>query len=153
MKNINRHFMRTIVIAILCILAALQHSFGQESAQSVNEKIIKNYFRGWVGKDWNAVAGNLAVGFTFTSAAPDDHIPIDKFKEKCWVQAEHIDHFEFPRFISNGNETFAIVHVITKDNRTIRNIEYFTFEKGKIKSIEVFFGGNGEGFPTGGNKQ
>ena len=28
------------------------------------------------------------------------------------------------------------------------NIEYFNFINGKIRSIEVFFGGAGEGFPT-----
>ena len=140
--------MKVPIITILCVLTAFQHSFGQKSEPSVNEKIVKDYFGGWARKDWNAVANNLAEGFTFTSAAPDDHIPIDKFKEKCWVQADHIDHFEFPRFISNGNETFAIVHVITRDKRIIRNVEFFVFEKGKIKSIEVFFGGNGKGFPT-----
>jgi len=28
------------------------------------------------------VKGQLAEGFTFTSAAPDDHISVEKFKEK-----------------------------------------------------------------------
>jgi hypothetical protein len=42
------------------------------------------------------------------------------------------------------------VHVITTDERVIRNTEYFTFESGRIRSIEVFFGGTGQGFPTNG---
>ncbi len=50
--------------------------------------------------------------------------------------------------MGNNKEAFALVHVITTDNKVIRNIEYFNFSNGKIKSIEVFFGGEGEGFPT-----
>ena len=40
------------------------------------------------------------------------------------------------------------MHVVTNDNRIIRNTEYFTFSNEKIKTIEVFFGGSGQGFPT-----
>jgi hypothetical protein len=46
--------------------------------QNQYEKIIRAYFAGWVKKDWNAVASQLADGFTFTSPAPDDHISIEK---------------------------------------------------------------------------
>jgi len=99
-------------------------------------------------KDWKIVSGQLADGFTFTSAAPDDRISTEKFKEKCWVQAQHIRKFEFIKIMGNNKEAFALVHVITTDNKVIRNIEYFNFSNGKIKSIEVFFGGAGEGFPT-----
>ncbi|MBA4055360.1 MAG: hypothetical protein C0490_11660, partial [Marivirga sp.] len=77
-----------------------------------------------------------------------DHISVQKFKDKCWVQAEHIKDFEFIKIIGNKNEAFAIIQVITRDNRIIRNTEYFNFSNGKIKSIEVFFGGTGQGFPT-----
>lgn len=113
-----------------------------------HEKIIKNYFSGWVKKDWAAVSSQLAEGFTFTTPAPDDHISVEKFKEKCWVQAQHIKRFDFIKITGDSKEALAIVHVITNDEKIIRNIEYFTFENGKIKSIEVFFGGAGAGFPT-----
>jgi len=52
------------------------------------------------------------------------------------------------KILENNNEAFAIIHVVTIDNRIIRNTEYFTFSNGKIKAIEVFFGGSGKGFPT-----
>lgn len=112
------------------------------------ESIIKGYFSGWEKKNWDVVAAHLAEGFTFTSPAPDDHLPADRFKAKCWNQAAHIRRFEFPCIIGDGNSAFAIVHVVTQDNRVLRNTEYFTFQDGKIKSIEVFFGGSGLGFPT-----
>ena len=139
----------TLIICALGILGSLISS-GQptENRGPGYEKIIKDYFSGWVKKDWNVVSSQLADGFTFTSAAPDDHISTEKFKEKCWVQAQHIQKFEFVKIMGNDSEAFAIVHVITTDNKVIRNIEYFNFNNGKIKSIEVFFGGAGQGFPT-----
>jgi hypothetical protein len=142
-------FIRSVLAGILAGLfcSCVQASENPEQDQ-MHEKLIKGYFGGWEAKDWNIVASHLAEGFTFTSPAPDDHLPIDKFKEKCWNQADHIQRFEFARIIGNENEAFAIVQVITKDNRIIRNTEFFTFSDGKIKSIEVFFGGAGEGFPT-----
>ncbi|HZY82232.1 MAG TPA: hypothetical protein VFE50_22055 [Cyclobacteriaceae bacterium] len=131
----------------ICLSVCTSFCFGQSPS---HEKIIKDYFSGWVKKDWNIVASQLADGFTFTSAAPDDHISTEKFKEKCWVQAQYIKRFDFVKIVGDPKEAFAIVHVITNDDRVIRNIEYFNFENGKIKSIEVFFGKTTAGFPTNG---
>ena len=114
----------------------------------MHEAIIKGYFEGWEKKNWDAVASHLALGFTFTSPAPDDHISVATFREKCWSQAEHIQRFDFVRILGNESEAFALVHVITKEGRVIRNTEFFTFKDGKIQAIEVFFGGTGQGFPT-----
>ena len=143
---------RVTLITLIYIVAGIFYCDSQdlknETQDQGHEKIIRDYFAGWVKKDWNLVSGQLANGFTFTSPAPDDHISIDSFKRKCWVQADHIKGFDFIKIIGNEKEAFAIMHVITTDNRTIRNIEYFNFINGKIKSIEVFFGGTGQGFPT-----
>src|SRR5690242_13215243 len=111
-----------IVIVLLLLLTGGLNAH----AQSEKEKIIRSYFSGWEKKDWSIVAKNLAEGFTFTSAAPDDHINTKQFKDKCWIQADHIKTFEFPKIAESGNQAFAIVHVITTDNRTIRNVEFFT---------------------------
>jgi len=133
-------------------LAGIFSSYAQErddkNQSQLQERIIKDYFEGWVKKDWNLVERQLSEGFTFTSAAPDDHIPVEKFKEKCWPQATHIKWFEFVKIVGSNDEVFAIIHVVTNDSRIIRNIEYFTFSNEKIKTIEVFFGGSGHGFPT-----
>ena len=114
------------------------------------EKTIKAYFSGWEKKDWNTIEKNLDAAFTFTSPNKDDHLPIDKFKAKCWEQAEHIDHVNFIRFAESGTGAYVTYQLFTKDSASFRNTEYFDFANGKIKSIEVFFGtGEGsEGFPT-----
>ncbi len=142
--------MKTLFILALLSMGSLAPAYlsGGQAQDGPKAKVIKDYFSGWQKKDWSIVARNLAEGFTFTSPAPDDHIDIVKFKDKCWVQADHIRQFDFPKIAESGDQAFAIVHVNTTDGRTIRNVELFTFEGGKIKSIEVFFGGNGQGFPT-----
>jgi ketosteroid isomerase-like protein len=119
-----------------------------QSEQSSNEKIIRNYFGGFVKKDWNQVAAQLDENFTFTSPAPDDHINTDQFRKKCWPQAAQIKDFEFVKIVDLGDEVIAVMHVITTDSKVLRNIEYFNFKDGRIVSIEVFFGGTGAGFPT-----
>lgn len=140
--------MKTQIMKHLMILALVAMSLLARAQDGSKAKVIKDYFSGWEKKDWSIVAANLAGGFTFTSPAPDDHIDVVRFKEKCWVQADHIRKFDFPKITETGNQAFALVHVVTMDGRVIRNVELFTFDGDKIKSIEVFFGGGGEGFPT-----
>jgi ketosteroid isomerase-like protein len=130
------------------VLGCYAATAAYEGRGAQHERLIKDYFRGWEDKDWNAVRSQLAEGFTFTSPAPDDHIPTERFRAKCWNQAEHIQRFEFMRIAAGESDAFALVHVITKQGRIIRNVEHFRFDNGKIESIEVFFGGAGEGFPT-----
>lgn len=112
------------------------------------EKLIKEYFRGWELKNWQRVASLLSADFTFTSPAPDDHISLAAFEQKCWKQAEHIERIEFVDLCGDANRAFALLHVITKSRQLIRNVEHFVFRGAQIASIEVFFGGTGRGFPT-----
>jgi hypothetical protein len=129
---------------VACLLAVLVSCKNQHMNK---EKIIKSYFAGWEKKDWNLISSLLADGFTFTSPNGDDHISTEKFKEKCWVQADYIRKFTFTKIIGDGDEAFVTYECLTKNNSKFRNTEYFTFNKGKIKAIEVFFG-TGQGFPS-----
>jgi hypothetical protein len=111
-------------------------------------KIIRTYFSGYEKKDWSITSSQLADGFTFTSPAPDDHIPLDVYKQRCWPQSKFIKKIEFVVIVQDGDHAFALYTGTTTDNKTIRNTEYYTFSGGKIKSIECFFGGTGAGYPT-----
>jgi len=140
--------MKRIYLVIFILIIGL-FSFNS-TGNNVGEraKIIQAYFHGWENKNWNSIAGLLAPDFTFTSPNNDDHLPTDKFKAKCWIQADHIKKFDFIRFMENGDDAFVIYQCTTTTNSVFRNTEYFTFSNGKVKSIEVFFGGSGQGFPT-----
>lgn len=131
-----------LMTAFFCGIAVFAH------AQNA-EKIIKTYFSGYEKKDWNIVSNQLADGFTFTSPAPDDHIPLSVYKERCWPQSKFMKKIDFVKIVQDGNYAFAIYIITTTDNKQLRNTEYYTFNNdGKIKSIECFFGGSGAGYPT-----
>ena len=111
-------------------------------------KIIRTYFSGYEKKDWSMTSSQLADGFTFTSPAPDDHITLAVYKQRCWPQSAHIKKVDFISIVQDGDHAFALYNLTTTDNKTIRNAEYYTFSNGKIRSIECFFGGSGAGYPT-----
>jgi hypothetical protein len=135
-------FMKLLLLPVLfCGIATFAH------AQDA-DKIIRTYFSGYEKKDWSIVSSQLADGFTFTSAAPDDHIPLPLYKDRCWPQSQFIKKVDFVKIVQEGNSAFAIYNLTTNDNKHIRNSEYYTFSDGKIKSIECFFGGSGAGYPT-----
>lgn len=125
------------------------HFFVYAQSQT-EEKLIKNYFSGYEKKDWNIVAGQLADDFTFTSPNGDDHLTLATYKERCWGTSQFFKHIEFPKIVIDGNTGFAIYTIATTDNKVVHNVEYYTFSKGKIKSIECFFGA-GAGFPGNGS--
>jgi len=110
------------------------------------EKLIKTYFTGYEKKDWNMVASQLAEDFTFTSPNGDDHLTVAKYKEKCWGTSKFFKKIEFPKIVVDGNTAFAMYNITTTDDKVVHNVEYYTFSKGKIRSIECFFG-TGIGYP------
>lgn len=118
----------------------------QGDSNMANEKLIRAYYAGWEEKDWSTVDGLLADSFTFSSAAPDDHISKSAFKAQCWdTQAALIDRFELESVLTNANGTDAFVKYLcrTKKATSFRNVEYFRFADSKINAIECYFGGLG----------
>lgn len=114
------------------------------------EKLARAYYAGFEKHDWNIVAAQFADNFTFTSANNDDHIPLEKFKEKCWPTNQFVEKVNFIKMTESGDNLFLLVEIKTTDNKVVRNIDFFSFSAGKIRSIETFFG-LGQSFP--GNKK
>ncbi len=121
------------------------HLFVCVQAQN-EEKLIRDYYVGYEKKDWSRIVSQLAEGFTFTSPNGDDHITLDEYKKRCWPTSKFFKSIDFSKIVVNGNTAFAIYNITTTDNKTVRNVEYYTFSNGKIKTIECFFG-TGIGFP------
>jgi ketosteroid isomerase-like protein len=109
--------------------------------------IIRNYYGAYESKDRAVLDGSLTNDFTFTSPNGDNHIDLKKYFEKCWPEAGKIDRFDVDKVIGNGDEAFVRYRCVTTSGRSFRNAEYFKFENGKIKEIEVFFG-IGQGFAS-----
>jgi len=115
-----------------------------------NEEIIRKYYAGWEKKDWGVVDALLTDSFTFTSAAPDDHISKSTFKTQCWdTQSALIERFDLERVFGNGDEAFVKYVCRTKGGKSFRNVEYLRLRDKKVEAIECYFGG--PGFPSAAN--
>jgi len=137
-----------LLLCSLVILRIATFANGQTIEKQDAEKIVKAYFSGYEKNDWNLTARQLAAGFTFSSPAGDDHIPITVYKERCFPNAKFFQKFDLRKIMVDGNTALIIYEITTTNNKIIRNVEYWTFGNGKIKSIECFFGGTGAGYPA-----
>jgi hypothetical protein len=105
----------------------------------------KSYYRAYERHDPDFVAGELAGGFTFTSPY-DDHIGREAYFRRCWP-SEPLHHtFTFVAVAQDGDRVLVVYEAELKRPNTVhpdmrfRNAEMLTFEGGKLKSVEVFFG-------------
>lgn len=128
--------LRPVIFLLLIFIAA-----GVNAQVSEKEKAVTSYYSGFEQHDWNEVVSQFADDFTFTSPNNDDHIPISKFKEKCWGTNKFFKKVKFIKMSGAGNYLFLLVEIFTTDGNVVRNVDFFNFtDSGKIKSIEVFFG-------------
>ena len=138
--------LRLISCLILISLVTTSHAQNKEK-----EKAVRAYYSGFEKHDWNLATSQFDTGFTFTSPNNDNHISIEKFKEKCWGTNKFFKKVNYIKMAENGNELFLLVEIITTDNNIVRNVDVFKFSNAdKIESIETFFGA-GESYP--GNKK
>src|SRR5450432_1800765 len=110
--------MRLMIFLLFVCLAASSNAQSTEK-----EKVVKAYYSGFERKDWNAVAAQFADGFTFTSPNNDDHIPVEKFKEKCWGTAKFIKKVNYIIMAEKGDHLMLLVQIITVDDKVVRNVD------------------------------
>lgn len=139
--------MTRLITCLLLISVAIRG----DAQNTAKEKAAMAYYAGFENKDWNTVSAQFADGFTFTSPNNDDHISIEKFKEKCFSTAKYVKKVSFIKMAEKDDYLMLQVQINTVDDNIVRNVDVFSFDNaGKIKSIEVFFGA-GAKFP--GNKK
>ncbi len=137
------------LIAIQLVIIFLACTALKTNAQvSENERAVKAYYSGFETHNWNLVVSQLAKGFTFTTPI-NDHISVKEFKDSCWGTNRFFKKVKFSKMVESGNDVILLVEINTTDNKVVRNVDIYTFNAGKIKSVEVFFG-PGESYP--GNK-
>ena len=77
----------------------------------------------------------------FTSTSPfDDRINRAEYFKRCWSNSDNIRTFQIEKLLENGNEAFVRYECETKAGKKFRNTEWFGFEEGKLKEVEVYFG-------------
>jgi hypothetical protein len=140
--------MMNLLLSSLMLLCFAIIANGQSISKQDAEKIVNTYYSGFVKKDWNITASQLADGFTFSSPAGDDYMPVPVYQERCFQNSKLIRKFNLVKLMVDGNNALIIYEITTMNNKMIRNVEYWTFCKDKVKSIECFFGGTtGAGYP------
>ena len=120
---------------------------GLASAQEGQGEALKNkatvakWYKLWETRDWVPFDDILTEDFTFTSAAPDDHISKAVFRQRCWdTQIDHIKNFDLELMVAEGDSVFVKYLCHTKGGKSFRNVEVFQLRGSKIASLECYFG-------------
>ena len=109
-------------------------------------EVIRALFAAYMSNNRKAVEDFLADDFRFTSPY-DDEIDKPTYFARCWRGSDWIERHQLEKIFVEGDEAFVIYQCVAKGGKSFRNTEFFTFEGGKIKRIEVYFGAayeNGE---------
>ncbi len=123
-------------------------SFAQKSPDiATNEMLVREYYTAYEKKDWHMLELILDDGFTFTSPAGDDHISLQKYKERCWPNSSNTRKFDLEKVMIDGDDAYVTYNGWTNDGRIFRNTELLKLKDGKIISDECFFG-TGVSFPN-----
>ncbi len=109
------------------------------------KELAKGYYRAFERHDRTFMEENLRPDFTFTSPF-DDHIDRAAWFERCWPEQPLHQKFDFVTVMQDGDKVFVAydatmrVPNIAHPDARFRNAELMTFEDGKLKLVEVFFG-------------
>ena len=150
--NVTSFFPKVLLISVAMVSqsGSSQTSPGPAAGaqDSLVGKPIKQWYTAWETKDWDLLEQVLADGFTFSSPV-DDHINVERVKERCWPNAYNIKLFDLEKVVVNGDDTFIISDGWTTGGKLFRNCDHFRLKDGKIREYECFFG-PGINFPNSG---
>jgi ketosteroid isomerase-like protein len=102
-------------------------------------EIIRAIFAAYLSNDRKAVEDALTDDFRFTSPY-DDEIDKATYFARCWRNTDWIERHELERIFVEGDEAFVTYKCLAKGGKNFRNTEFFSFEGGRIKRIDVYFG-------------
>ncbi|RJF91472.1 DUF4440 domain-containing protein [Sphingomonas cavernae] len=100
---------------------------------------VRASFESYVTEDRARIEALLHPDFTFTSPY-DDHIDRATYFERCWLNAGTFEKLDLIEVQPAGAGCFVFYEGRSRAGNAFRNTEYFTFEDGRIRSVEVFFG-------------
>ncbi len=108
-------------------------------------ELARRYYEAYETDDRSLIEDILADGFTFTSPI-DDHIGRGEYFARCWPN--HVSHrkFHFEAMMEEGDVVLVVYRLemhfpnAVHPDASFRNVERMIFEKGGLKSVEVFFG-------------
>lgn len=105
--------------------------------------MVRAIFAAYLSNDRAAVEASLTDDFRFTSPY-DDSIDKRTYFERCWRNSDWIERHELERILVQDDEAFVTYRCVAKGGRSFRNTEFFRFDAGKVKRIDVYFGASFE---------
>lgn len=106
---------------------------------------IRAIFAAYLSGNRELVEDALSDDFRFTSPY-DDNIDKPTYFERCWKNSDWIERHELERIFEEGDGAFVTYLCVAKGGKSYRNTEFFSFDRDKVKRIDVYFGA---GFENG----
>lgn len=102
-------------------------------------EIIRNLFAAYLSNDRKSVEAAFTDDFRFTSPY-DDEIDKATYFERCWRVSDWIERQELERIMVDGEAAFVTYRCVTKEGKSFRNTEAYSFVGDSIQRIDVYFG-------------
>ena len=106
-------------------------------------EIIRNLFAAYMQNDRQAVEAAFTDDFRFTSPF-DDEIDKATYFERCWRVSDWIEREDLERIMVEGEAALVTYRCVTKQGKSFRNTEAYTFAGDRIRRIDVYFGASYE---------
>ena len=103
--------------------------------------IVRACFDAYDSRDRATMERLLADDFTFSSPL-DDNISREEYFERCWPNESGKTERKILRVFAEGNEVFVTYECTRANGERFRNTEFFRLEDGRIRHVDVFFGGD-----------
>jgi len=103
------------------------------------DEIIRSLFAAYLQNDRRAVEAVFTDDFRFTSPY-DDEIDRATYFERCWRVSDWIERQELERIMVEGEAAYVTYRCVTKEGKSFRNTEAYTFAGDRIRRIDVYFG-------------
>jgi ketosteroid isomerase-like protein len=108
-------------------------------AGASKDEIIRSLFAAYLQNDRRAVEAVFTDDFRFTSPY-DDEIDRATYFERCWRVSDWIERQELERIMVEGEAAYVTYRCVTKEGKSFRNTEAYTFAGDRIRRIDVYFG-------------
>jgi len=108
-------------------------------SRTAHTEMIWKLFAAYMANDRKAVEDAFTDDFRFTTPY-DDAIDKATYFERCWRVSDWIERQQLEKILVEGDEAFVTYRCVAKDGKDFRNTEFFVFEGGRIKRIDVYFG-------------
>jgi len=108
-------------------------------AATRKHEIIRDLFAAYMKNDRQAVEATFTDDFRFTSPY-DDEIDKATYFERCWRVSDWIERQDLERIMVEGDAAFVTYRCVTKQGKSFRNTEAYSFAGDRIVRIDVYFG-------------